>query len=84
MRVEEKGSSLLALIAIVAIVAITFSIVFPGYVGKWFYYAPGTVTQGIIGATETKCLQGFVFIVGKDGTTQQVLNAQGAGVQCNP
>ena len=37
---------------------------------------------GLNGLTETRCIRGYEFVVGANGSTQQVLNAQGGGVQC--
>ena len=37
---------------------------------------------GLNGMTETRCIRGYEFVVGANGSTQQVLNAQGGGVQC--
>jgi prepilin-type N-terminal cleavage/methylation domain-containing protein len=37
---------------------------------------------GFNGMTETRCIRGYEFVVGANGSTQQVLNAQGGGVQC--
>lgn len=42
----------------------------------------GNITMGINGMTETRCINGFKFIVGQNGSTQQVLNENGGGVSC--
>lgn len=42
-----------------------------------------TYTWGINGLTETRCINGYRFIIGKHGHIQQMLDAQGRGVACS-
>lgn len=47
------------------------------------YVVPeSNITFGINGMTETRCINGFKFIVGERGHVQQMLNENGGGVKC--
>lgn len=41
-----------------------------------------TVSYGINGLTETRCIDGMKFIVGQSGSVQQILGPNGGGVSC--
>ncbi len=45
----------------------------------------GTVSFGINGLTESRCIEGYKFIVGQEGQARQILDEFGKGVRCeNP
>lgn len=47
------------------------------------YVSPvSNITYGINGMTETRCINGFKFIVGEQGRVQQMLNETGGGIKC--
>lgn len=80
---NQKGFSLIEVL--VAIVIIILSIwVFIILVTSFF---PKSSTQslssGYNGVTETRCINGYQFVVGYRGNTQQVLNEKGGGIKCN-
>lgn len=43
---------------------------------------PGTFSTGINGVTESRCIDGYKFIVGGDGQPRQIMDSVGHGVQC--
>lgn len=45
----------------------------------------GSITFGINGMTESRCIEGYKFIVGQEGQARQILDEFGKGVRCeNP
>ena len=40
------------------------------------------VTWGVNGMTESRCIEGYKFIVGQDGQARQILDEFGKGVRC--
>ncbi len=44
-----------------------------------------TISWGINGMTESRCIEGYKFIVGQEGQARQILDEFGKGVRCeNP
>jgi len=45
--------------------------------------APGNnLSFGFNGITETRCINGYTFVVGRDGNARQVLDEFGKGARC--
>lgn len=45
----------------------------------------GNISFGINGMTESRCIEGYKFIVGQEGQARQILDEFGKGVRCeNP
>ena len=42
----------------------------------------GNVSVGVAGVVETRCIDGYSFLVGQAGRVQQVLNENGGGIAC--
>ena len=68
------------------LIELIFAITFLGVIALIVMSVFSSNTQGTSwgfnGMTETRCIRGYEFVVGANGSTQQVLNAQGGGVQC--
>lgn len=41
-----------------------------------------TISYGINGMTEMRCIDGYKFIIGQEGHTRQVMDEFGKGVKC--
>ena len=41
-----------------------------------------TVSWGVNGVTEMRCIDGYKFIIGQEGHTRQVMDEFGKGVKC--
>lgn len=41
------------------------------------------VSFGINGITETRCIDGFKFVIGDRGRAEQILDSNGKGISCN-
>ena len=42
----------------------------------------GSISFGINGMTESRCIEGYKFIVGQEGQARQILDEFGKGVRC--
>lgn len=42
----------------------------------------GKVSIGINGMTESRCIEGYKFIIGQEGQARQILDELGKGVKC--
>jgi len=40
------------------------------------------ISVGVNGMTESRCIDGYKFIIGQDGQTRQIMDSVGHGVQC--
>jgi prepilin-type N-terminal cleavage/methylation domain-containing protein len=40
------------------------------------------ISYGINGMTESRCIEGYKFIIGKDGSARQILDELGKGAKC--
>lgn len=73
------GFTLIELMIVVAIIAILAGIIKGAA-------KPGTqtadLTWGINGVTESRCIDGYRFIVGQDGGARQIMDEMGRGVRC--
>lgn len=43
----------------------------------------GNVTFSVNGMVETKCIEGYKFIIDQQGTARQILDEFGKGARCN-
>ena len=76
----NRGFTLIELMITIVIVMIF------GTIGFNFYTASkngfSNVSMGINGMTESRCIDGYKFIIGQDGNSRQIMDSVGHGVQC--
>jgi prepilin-type N-terminal cleavage/methylation domain-containing protein len=79
---KQKGFTLIEILIGIVIVGILITVALNA---AGFASGNSSVSWGINGATESRCIDGYRFIIGQDGNVRQVLSEFGKGVPCgNP
>ena len=77
---KQKGFTLIELMVVIVMIGIVgitiMNIVMGVGVGT-------SVSWGINGVTEMRCIDGYKFVVGEHGQARQVMDELGKGVKCN-
>lgn len=76
---KRNGFTLIELMVVVVIVGIIGMILLGVVTGST---AGINTSFGINGVTETRCINGYKFVIGQSGSAQQILNDNGGGVSC--
>ena len=74
MKNKSSAFSLIEIMIVLAIVTILGTVVVTG--------SSGNYTYGANGMTETRCINGLMFVVGQSGSVQQMIGESGGGVSC--
>jgi prepilin-type N-terminal cleavage/methylation domain-containing protein len=77
--IKQKGFTLIELMVVIAILMIVGTIVL-GAIGA--SNGNSNVSIGINGMTESRCIEGYKFIIDQEGRTRQILDEFGKGVRC--
>ena len=62
--------------------AMVFLSIIAGAVGSMS--GNSNISYGINGMTESRCIEGYKFIMGTEGNPRQILDEFGKGVRCYP
>ena len=76
---NQRGFTLIEAVVIVCIVMILAAVAVPAFKGK---ISTESITYGVNGVTESRCIEGYKFVIGSDGNARQILNELGKGVPC--
>lgn len=76
---HQKGFTLIEMMIVFVIVGILFTVI-ANAVG--FASGNSSVSLGINGMTESRCIEGYKFIISQEGNPRQILDEFGKGVRC--
>lgn len=74
---KQRGITLIEIMVVVAFALIIVSIGM-GFLGA----TRGNVSMGINGIAESRCIEGYKFVIGEHGQPRQILDEFGKGVRC--
>ena len=78
---KRQGFTIIEFLILLAFIGIVAMVVISAIAGTT---AQGnSLSFGFNGVTETRCIDGFKFVVGADGNARQVLDEFGKGARCN-
>lgn len=78
---KQKGFTLIELMTVVVIGLIILTMIVNAF---GFVSGNSSVSFGINGATESRCIENYKFVIGQDGNARQILDEFGKGVRCYP
>lgn len=80
---NQRGFTLIELMIVIAMIGIVGAIAMPVLLGSTGQ--TNSVSWGVNGMTESRCIEGYKFIIGEHGHPRQILDELGKGVKCeNP
>ena len=77
---KQRGFTLIELIVGLTIFAIIALMLLPVIMGVPI--SSNSVSWGVNGMTESRCIENYKFIVSQDGNARQILDEFGKGVRC--
>ena len=79
---KQKGFTLIELMVSVVFLLCIGTFVMGAATG---FTGPNTISWGVNGMTEMRCIDGYKFVIGEHGQARQVLDEFGKGARCgNP
>ncbi len=76
---KQRGLTLIELMVVI-VIGLTVLMMIANAVG--FASGNSSISFGINGATESRCIEGYKFIVDQNGNTRQILDEFGKGARC--
>jgi prepilin-type N-terminal cleavage/methylation domain-containing protein len=77
---KQRGFTLIELMVVIAIGMIIVSIIAGAYGAM---SGNNNISMGINGMTESRCIEGYKFVIGEQGRPHQILDEFGKGVRCS-
>jgi prepilin-type N-terminal cleavage/methylation domain-containing protein len=76
---RQQGFTLIEIMVVFVIICTVMLLAFGGISS---INSGSNVSIGINGMTESRCIEGYKFIVGQDGNARQILDEFGKGARC--
>jgi len=76
---KQRGFTLIEMMVVIVMI-ITIGLMVMGAVSG--STQGNTISWGVNGMTEMRCIDGYKFIVGQEGQARQVMDEFGKGVKC--
>lgn len=73
----QTGLTIIELLIVIATIGIVTAVLIPVLSGKG-----SSLSWGVNGVTEERCIAGYAHVVGEHGQARQVLSARGTGIPC--
>lgn len=77
---KHRGFTLIEVLVGLVFVSVIFLIALPIMMGVPI--SNGSVSFGVNGMTESRCIDGYKFIVDQNGSARQILDEFGKGAKC--
>lgn len=77
---KVRGFTLIEVMIVIAIVAIMAVVFIPAVTGT--SSASSNISWGVNGVTESRCIEGYKFVMDQSGGARQILDEFGKGVRC--
>lgn len=80
---KQRGFTLIELLISLAVLGIIVAVAMPVLMGTTGQ--TNNISWGVNGMTESRCIEGYKFIIDQKGNSRQILDEFGKGVKCeNP
>jgi prepilin-type N-terminal cleavage/methylation domain-containing protein len=80
LDMKQRGFTLIEIMVAIVFVTILIMIAIPAIVGAPM--SNGNVSWGVNGMTESRCIEGYRFVLDQKGNARQILDEFGKGVRC--
>lgn len=75
---KNKGFTIFEIMVVLSIIGILLAIGLP-----FWFNQQSNISIGFNGVSETRCIEGYKFVVGSQGNARQIYDSMGHGVPCN-